>query len=125
MNNKLISGRLRGSLPLISTSGKALVSLKFSPIDIPAPKHTKIPEASASLGLSIVPILGSLEYKHGNSLVVALSVSRSEDSRHLISSIRGAGSYGRLGVVGDVLRRWGEEDKTERVPGPLFHTSLF
>lgn len=43
--------------------------------------------------------------KHRNLPAVALSVRRSEDPRHLISSNQASGSYGRLGVVEDAPRR--------------------
>lgn len=105
MNNNWISGRLKGSSPLISTSGKAPVSLEFSPIDIPAPKHTHRFWGHSQSWVKYCSILGSLEYTSRNSLAVALSVSRTEDSRHRISSNRGAGFNGKLGVTGDVLRR--------------------
>lgn len=106
MNNDLISGRLRGSSPLIRTSGKAPVSLEFSPSDIPAPKHTHRWGHSQSW-VKYCSILGSLEYAHRTSLAVALSVSRTKYSKHRISSNRGAGFYGKLGVKGEVEGREG------------------
>lgn len=53
IKDKSISRRLRGSLSLISTPGKAPVSLEFSLIDIPTPSHKLIPRHQSASGQAL------------------------------------------------------------------------